>query len=133
MGRSASKEFLKVVAWLMQGFMVSIQNRRFFSQDGRFSRAAAGHRTTFEQVAQSHADARRRDPPLAATVAIANRHGFVRQRLAVHGDAERSSGLVLPAIPAADGSLLVVRDIVVPLELAVDRLGPLRHAIAFDE
>ena len=51
------------------------------------------------------------DPPLLERVAVADRDGLVLQRLAVDGDAVRRAGLVLPAIAAADGPLLVVEDV----------------------
>ena len=46
--------------------------------------------------------------PLHAAVAISEGHGVVLQALAIHGDAERRAGLVLPAITATHSPLFVV-------------------------
>ena len=94
---------------------------------------AVRDRLTFEQVADRLGDARGGDPPLAATVAIADRDGAVAQALAVDGDAKGRARLVLPPITPADRPFLIVRNIVVPLEIAVDRLGPLGHAVALHQ
>ena len=55
------------------------------------------------------------------------------RRLAVDGDAERRPRLVLAAIAAADRPLLVEEDVEVPLQVAVDRLGHLGHAVLLDQ
>ena len=49
------------------------------------------------------------------------------------GDAKWRARFVLPPIPPADRPFFIVRDIVMPLELAVDRLGLLGHAVALHQ
>ena len=56
-----------------------------------------------------------------------------RERLAVDCDAERRAHLVLPAIAAAHGPLLVVKDGHVRLERLVDFPGDLGHAVLLDQ
>ena len=55
------------------------------------------------------------------------------KRLAVDRDAEGSSGLILAAIPPADRSLLIVEDVEVPPQVAIDGLGLLGHAVTLDQ
>src|SRR5262249_19849246 len=132
-GTSASKGVFKVVAWLMQSFMVSIQNPAPPHSKRPGSSTSLRQATSIEQFAQSGTRACARDAPLTATVAIADRDGIVGQGLAVDGDAEWRSSFILSAITPADGSLFVVRNAVVPLQVAIDRLGTLRHPVALYE
>src|SRR5437762_995797 len=58
------------------------------------------------------------DSPLLQTVAIADRHAAVLQRLAVDRDAVRRADLVLPGITATDGAPFVVEDVESLLQVA---------------
>ena len=64
--------------------------------------------------------------PLPQRVAVADGHGAVRERLAVDGDAERRAHLVLTAIAAAHGPLLVVKHGQVRLRASCRFRGPPR-------
>ena len=66
------------------------------------------------------------DAPLLQRVAVADRDRAVGERLAVDGDAERRADFVLAAIAAADRALLVVEDVEVRLQVAIDLAGPPR-------
>src|SRR5206468_9662317 len=62
-------------------------------------------------------------------IPVANCHRVVLQRLAVDSNAERGSRLVLSTITPADGALIVVEDVELGLQLAVEGMGLLGHAI----
>src|SRR5262245_49960824 len=64
-----------------------------------------------ELLAQQIGELADADARLRAAVALANRDAAGAQRVAVDGDAERRTGLVLPTIPSADSALLVVVDV----------------------
>src|SRR5439155_804379 len=76
---------------------------------------------------------RKRHAPLLGGVAVANGDGIVLQGLAVDGDAKRSAGLVLATIAAADGAFVVVKDVELFFEIAIERLILFRHAVFLDQ
>ena len=55
------------------------------------------------------------DTRLLQRISIADRYGLIIHRLAINGNAEGRSGLVLPPVPTPDGPFLVVEDVVVLL------------------
>ena len=61
--------------------------------------------------------------PLLGGITLAQGHRLVLERLPVDGEAERRAGLVLAAIAAADGPLVVVEDVEVGFEGAVNDVG----------
>ena len=75
---------------------------------GPQSSGFAGHRLALEQIAQGLGDTRRGNAPLSAAIAVAEGDGVVAQGLAVHGDTERCTGLILATVATADGPLLIV-------------------------
>src|SRR5690606_29689085 len=72
-------------------------------------------------------------PDLGHGIALAHGHGAVRERLAIHGAAERRSRLVHPAVAAADGTAVVIEAGEAPLEVVVDPLRPFRHPVLLDQ
>src|SRR6202000_1078947 len=67
--------------------------------------------------------------PLPQAVAVADGDGAVGERLTVDREAEGGADLVLPGVAAAHGALLVVEDVEVRLQVAIDLLGDLGHAV----
>src|SRR5262245_61479500 len=64
-----------------------------------------------------------RHPYLLRGIAVADGDGGVLQGLAVYGEAPGGAGFVLTAVAAADGPLVVVEDVEVRLQLAVEGPG----------
>src|SRR5690349_18737902 len=75
----------------------------------------------FEFLLQLHSNLPKRHSPLLGRVAVADGDGVVLQGLAVNGDAEGSAGFVLAAITAADGAFIVVKDVELFFEIAIER------------
>ena len=86
-----------------------------------------------EQVAERLDDPGDGHAPLPAAIAVAKGDGVLGERLTVDRDAEGSPGLILPAIPPADSSLLIIEDVEVPSQIAIDGLGLLGHAVTLDQ
>src|SRR5579885_3450154 len=92
-----------------------------------------GSRPRPQQLAQLVADRPDGDAPLLRAVALADGDRVVLGRLPVDGDAEGRARLVLATVAAADGPLVIVEDVEIGLQLAVQRLRPLRHAVLVDQ
>src|SRR5207237_2841679 len=90
-------------------------------------------RLTLQQVVERPGGAGGGHAPLPARVPVADRDRAVGQALAIDRDAERRAGLVLPPIPPADRPFLIIEDILMPFQLAVNRLGPLGHPVALHQ
>src|SRR4029077_14422589 len=73
------------------------------------------------------------DSHLRGAVALPDRNRSGAQRVAVHRDAKRRSGLILAPITAPDRAFLVVEHVVAPLEAAIDLERLLRHPVLLDE
>src|SRR5690242_19097712 len=73
------------------------------------------------------------DAFLLQRITIANRHGSILHRLAVHRDAERSADFILPTIAAANGTRLVVEHRERAAQLLRKLVSELRHAVLLHE
>src|SRR5690606_24711373 len=83
--------------------------------------AVPGRASAADPLAQIRRQLADGHPLLRARVALANRDGIARQRVAVDRDAVRRAGLVLAAVAAADRTLLIVEDRVLGLQPAKHR------------
>src|SRR4051812_47793325 len=78
-------------------------------------------------------DAIQSHPFLLHRVAVPDGDGAVRQGFPVDGDAERCASLIHAAIPAADGTAIVVKAGELLPQIVVQRRGQLGHSILLDQ
>jgi hypothetical protein len=71
--------------------------------------------------------------PLLERVAIPDRDRPVGKRLTIDCNAKRGSCFVLAAIAASDRPFLIVENVKLLLQLAIEFLGQFRHAILLDQ
>src|SRR5215207_3241386 len=94
---------------------------------------STGPRSSGKSLLEIRAQPVGSDPILFERVAVAHGHRAVLRRIAVHGNAEGGSHLVLPPVPLADAPRLVVVDGKVPPQLVRDPVRHLRLALLLSE
>src|SRR5580765_8403600 len=76
-----------------------------------------------ESIAEVRLEFGKADAYLLARIALADGHGPRRQSVPVDGDTKRRARLVLATIAPTDRTLLVVIDVEMLLQRAIDRQG----------